>query len=86
MERVRNVGPIPRGRYRIGAQHAHPTEGPLTMSQTPVGHSAHGRTNFLIHGDSVSHPGNASEGCIILNHAVRQAIATSGDNDLEVVQ
>jgi hypothetical protein len=56
------------------------------MALTPVGHTAHGRTRFLIHGDSIRHPGNASEGCIVLDRAARQAIATSGDNDIEVVQ
>ncbi len=86
MENAQSIGPIPRGRYRIGPQHTHPSKGPVTMALTPVGHTAHGRTHFLIHGDSIRHPGNASEGCIVLDRAARQAIATSGDNDIEVVQ
>lgn len=86
MERVSNVGPIPQGRYNVGAPHPHPTKGPVTMALTPVGHNAQGRTNFLIHGDSIQHPGHASEGCIILDRATRQAIAVSGDTVLEVVQ
>ena len=56
------------------------------MTLTPVGHTANGRTNFLIHGDSTNHPGDASEGCIVLSRTIRQAIAVSGDTDLEVVQ
>jgi hypothetical protein len=40
----------------------------------------------LIHGDSINHPGDASEGCVVLSRAVRQTIAASGDTDLEVVQ
>jgi hypothetical protein len=42
---------------------------------TPDGHEAHGRTEFLIHGDSVDAPGTASEGCIILSPAIRKKIA-----------
>lgn len=56
------------------------------MALTPVGHVALGRSHFLIHGDSVSHPGGASEGCIILNRTARQTIASSGDNELEVIK
>jgi hypothetical protein len=56
------------------------------MRLTPQGHNAHGRTGFLIHGDSRRNPGNASEGCIILNRSAREAIANSGDATLEVVR
>lgn len=86
MENAQNIGPIPRGRYRIGTAYIHRTKGPVTMSLTPLGHTAHGRTHFLIHGDSVAHPGNASEGCIVLSRPVREAIANSGDREIEVVQ
>ncbi len=86
LEAVSNVGPIPRGRYRIGPQHAHPTKGPYTMGLTPVGHGAQHRSHFLIHGDSIRHPGDASEGCIVLSRPVRQVISASGDPVLQVVQ
>jgi Protein of unknown function (DUF2778) len=86
MEAVRNVGPIPRGSYRIGPQHSHPSKGPVVMGLAPVGHTAHGRTGFLIHGDSVRAPGTASEGCIVLRRNIRQMIADSGDAVLEVVR
>jgi hypothetical protein len=85
-ENRKNVGPIPRGRYKIGPQYHHPSKGPVTMTLTPIGHTALGRTHFLIHGDSIRHPGNASEGCIVLSRTIRQAIAITGDTDLEVVQ
>lgn len=86
MESVSAMGPIPRGRYRIGPQYKHPSKGDITMALTPVGHVALGRSHFLIHGDSVSHPGGASEGCVILNRTARQTIASSGDNELEVIK
>lgn len=56
------------------------------MVLSPDGHNAHGRTAFLIHGDSRTNPGNASEGCIVLPPAVRIRIAQSGDTTLEVVE
>lgn len=86
MEMIKNKGPIPRGQYRIGAARKHPAKGPITMSLTPVGHLAHGRSAFLIHGDSTKHPGDASEGCIILGPHIRQRIATSSDTVLHVVE
>jgi hypothetical protein len=46
MEAMRNIGPIPKGRYTIGAARQHPSKGPEVMSLTPVGHIAHGRTHF----------------------------------------
>lgn len=86
MEHVGHVGPIPRGRYRIGPQTTHPSKGRLTMPLSPMGHSALGRTHFLIHGDSTRHPGQASEGCIVLDRTTRHTIATSADTVLEVLQ
>ena len=78
-----NEGPIPRGKYRIGPADGH--KGPYTMRLTPVGHSAHGRDKFLIHGDSRKIPGGASHGCIVLLYDIRKKIAESGDNDLQVI-
>lgn len=86
LEQARNIGPVPRGRYRIGRAYAHAEKGPVTMSLGPIGHLALGRTDFLIHGDSRNRPGDASEGCIILSPDVRRLIAASGDTVLEVVE
>lgn len=85
MEHLRDVGPIPTGRWQIGSPFNHEKKGPLTMPLTPIGHAAHGRTGFLIHGDSLSNPGNASEGCIVLPPEVRETLADSGINILEVI-
>jgi hypothetical protein len=59
---------------------------PDCLDLTPVGHKARGRTEFLIHGDSKTAPGDASEGCIILPPDVRKKIASSGVTTLEVVR
>lgn len=82
METVKNTGPIPKGQYQIGPSHYRQGKGPKTMALTPIGHTAHNRSAFLIHGDSRNQPGNASEGCIILPPHVRTKIANSVDNFL----
>ncbi|MDB5432404.1 MAG: hypothetical protein JWP35_3520 [Caulobacter sp.] len=76
-------GPIPCGKWKIAAPRTSNTTGPVTMNLDPVGHDAHGRTLFRIHGDN--REGNASHGCIILARPLRELIAGSGDADLVVV-
>lgn len=84
---VHNHGPIPPGRYSIGAPIEHTeSHGPFVLPLTPhPDNEMHGRSGFLIHGDSVAHPGTASQGCIIMGRAVREAVRASGDDELEVV-
>jgi hypothetical protein len=84
LEQMRNVGPIPRGRYMIGAPYNSAGHGPHVMALTPNGHAAHGRDNFLIHGDNGAGNRSASEGCIILGPDARRRISSSGDNVLNV--
>lgn len=86
MENLRGEGPIPRGSYRIGPAYSHGTKGPCTMNLDPIGHNARGRTLFRIHGDSTTHPGSASEGCIVLPRKIREKIAVSGDASLTVTR
>lgn len=81
------TGPIPAGRWRIGGPPYNSRNvGPYALHLEPVGHSAHGRSAFKIHGDSARAPGTASKGCIILPRNVREMIWTSGDRDLEVAE
>ncbi len=82
-ELMRNIGPIPRGRYTIGPAHDTATHGPHAMNLTPRKHSAHGRDGFMIHGDNSRH--DASTGCIVLPRDIRNQISNSGDDQLEVV-
>ena len=85
-EAIKNKGPIPRGKWKIGSTIAkHPKLGPVAIRLTPDGHNARGRSGFLIHADSIKAPGTASEGCIILPRAARVAISQSEDKELEVV-
>jgi len=84
MERVRNVGPIPRGYYSIGAASSSPTA--ITPSLTPgdPSYCSPPRSGLLIHGDNST--GTASQGCIVLRRATRQKITESNDMRLRVVR
>jgi RHS repeat-associated protein len=88
MEDVANIGPIPQGRWTIGASRDDPGGlGPTVMNlDANEGTDTHGRDLFRIHGDNSRCDQSASEGCIILGPAARQEIANSGDNQLIVVQ
>lgn len=86
MQTIHNVGPIPVGGYTIGDPSDTRTHGPYVLDLTPApGNNMCGRSGFLIHGDSVVHPGTASEGCIIMPRVVRELIWKSGDTRLEVI-
>lgn len=86
MEDVAEVGPLPRGEYEIGVPVDTLTHGPFVLPLAPCsGNEMFGRSGFLIHGDSVVNPGNASEGCIILARNVREEIAASSDKKLMVI-
>lgn len=88
LEALHDVGPIPRGKYRFGAMHDTDTHGPGVIPLFAfMDNDLHGRSGFLIHGDSKKDPGTASHGCIILPHDVRDLMAKSHDSDrvIEVV-
>lgn len=86
MQNVRDVGPIPEGVYTIGPAFADPEKGPVVMALTPdVDNEMFGRAGFLIHGDSIEHPGEASQGCIILDKLSREQVAESTDRTLKVI-
>ena len=68
-------GPIPRGLWRMDFASQHPRLGPVCIRLDPVGHTAHGRTGFFIHGDNATRSGNASSGCIILERSAREFLA-----------
>ncbi|KKC24944.1 tlde1 domain-containing protein [Sphingomonas sp. SRS2] len=92
MQAARGVGPIPRGRWKVGKPYASGNTGPFTMplyaddGKLDDVHQPTGRSAFRIHGDSIANPGTASHGCIILPRAIRDLIWSSGDRDLEVVE
>lgn len=82
---VKSKGPIPKGSYTIGRPFHHPKTGRWTLRLTPLpSNQMCGRSGFMIHGDSQAHPGQASDGCIILDFAFREIITRSGITLLEV--
>jgi hypothetical protein len=79
------VGPLPRGLWHIGTQRTDPRLGAIAMPLTPDPTTdTHAREGFWIHGDSIQHPGQASEGCLCLSRPARAAIALSQDTLLTV--
>lgn len=85
-ECIANKGPLPRGKYRIvGQPFKHPTAGKFTLRLQPyASNNMCGRAGFLIHGDSDKHPGEASNGCIVLDPRLRQRIWESMEKELIV--
>lgn len=86
MQNVEDVGPIPQGEWMIvGEPFDTTTHGPYVLRLEPkAGTETFGRDGFLIHGDSIEHPGTASKGCIILPRIMRQTIWSSGEKDVLV--
>lgn len=87
MQNAKGVGPLPQGSYTIGAPKDPPDHlGVLAMPLTPDAQNVmFGRSAFFIHGDNAAMNFTASDGCIILDHATRQAIHDSADHLLQVV-
>lgn len=85
-EAIHDVGPIPQGVWIIsGPPFDSPDHGPYVLRLTPAnGTITFGRDGFLIHGDSESHPGEASKGCLIADRTTRTRIYQSGDTNLTV--
>lgn len=81
-----DLGPLPCNSYTIGPAMDHPRLGPIAMPLVPDDTSKMcGRSAFYIHGDSNSHPGEASDGCIIMARDIRQRVSNSNDRKLMVV-
>jgi len=86
MQDAHDVGPIPQGNYTMGAPINSPTHGPCAIPLTAdPANQMFGRSEFLVHGDSTEHPGQASHGCVIMPRSVRDQLVASGDKLLNVV-
>jgi len=86
----RGCGAIPIGDYTIGPMFDSSSSGRGTMHLTPqIGTNTYDRSGFEIHGDSISHPGAASHGCICTvtpsAYDDRKYIDQSADKHLRVV-
>lgn len=88
-QELEDRGPIPRGRWLIGARLDTEAHGPACLRLVPAaGTATFGRSGFLVHGDSRRTFGQqaASHGCVILGRATRDAMWFSLDHDLEVIE
>lgn len=92
LQGVKGIGPIPRGLWRMISIGTSPNTGPNTIvlhavDSTPDDdrEDTTGRGAFRIHGDSIAHPGEASDGCIILPRDARLALWRSGERLISVV-
>lgn len=81
-----NVGPIPAGKWFVGAPYDSQRVGPFALRLRPHQETeTFGRADFLIHGDNRKGDKSASQGCIVLSRSMRVAIHESDDDGLEVV-
>jgi RHS repeat-associated protein len=80
MNDANSTGPLPRGNYGIGQTVDSKKTGPLTIiltfqnGTTDPFPSNRDKNSMRIHGDSTKHPGEASEGCIVVDKDVRKRI------------
>jgi hypothetical protein len=87
MQAAKGIGPIPAGLWHIGGSYDSHKTGPATILLVPDEKTeTFGRSEFRIHGDSISAPGTASHGCIILPRFIRNKIIGSTDKLLTVVE
>ena|SRR5271165_1808861 len=86
LQNVKDVGPIPCGTYQLTEPFDSTDHGPYVMGLLPASENEmFGRSGFLLHGDSMEHPGQASKGCIVMPKVIRESIWQSGDHALQVV-
>ena len=80
------IGPLPEGLYTFGEPVLQSHLGPFAIPLMPdPSNNMFGRNSFYCHGDSIANPGDASEGCVIIPRAVRNAMWESSDHRLQVV-
>ena len=93
MQNVKDVGPLPQGFYTIGPWQdgimygpSFARLGPFITRLTPdPENEMFGRNDFCCHGANAANQSMSSDGCIIQNRPAREAIASSGENRLQVV-
>lgn len=79
-------GPLPVGLYEMQPPVDTPKHGPFVLWLTPHKlNEMFGRSGFGWHGDSIEHPGLASEGCICSPRPLRELAWNSGDRTIQVL-
>jgi hypothetical protein len=87
-EQLEMKGPLPKGVYIIGSlRHDGGHMGRDVMFLNPnEGNTMYGRSAFYMHGDNGLGDRSASNGCIVMPHDIRWAVANSGDTILQVIE
>ena len=81
----KKIGPIVCGIYTFGIPVMRSTLGPFAIPLIPdIANDMLGRSGFYMHGDTAL-PGKASEGCIIMQRAIRETCWNSDDHVLVVI-
>lgn len=79
-------GPLPCGVYVMQEPVDTETHGPYVIWLTPdPANEMFGRSGFGWHGDSIEHPGLASEGCICSPKMIRMTVWKSEDRRVQVL-
>ena len=82
---IKDIGPLPPGRYTFGQPILVSHLGPFAIPLIPAPENDMlGRGDFFCHGDTTP-SGNASKGCIIMPRATRNACWASADHQLQVL-
>ncbi len=86
LQAAHDLGPLPTGTYLISppADDAQVGEYAMRLIPSPT-NQMYLRSGFFIHGDNPAHPGQSSDGCIVLPREAREAIWQSGDHSLQVL-
>lgn len=82
-----DYGPLPHGWWKMVEfieEHPHLGKSVIRLEPLP-GTNTYGRGGFYWHGDSWTHPGEASLGCIISGLIARLQAWKSGDHLLKVI-
>jgi len=87
MQDQHGIGPLPQGVYTFTEAENSPKLGPMAIILIPdPANEMFGRSDFRMHGDSITHPGCASEGCIIMPRNIREAVFAGDDKTITVVR
>lgn len=85
MQCVKDIGPLPVGFYTFGTPIPKSHLGLFAIPLIPdAANSMCGRGDFYCHGDTTP-SGNASEGCIVMPRAIRNAMWASTDHRIQVI-
>jgi Protein of unknown function (DUF2778) len=88
MEGVHNTGPLPCGLYIMEDPRDRPHCGRFAISLRPhLDNRMFGRNDFYVHGEKLppAKPGEASNGCPIIDFTTRKRMWESGDHYFSVV-